>query len=222
MRLAKINLINSVLIALCLSAAAAMTVSAATTFYDNPDDALIFAPIPAPASVSQTGGHGSRTANITTPAEINCAQDWICGDWSSCASGFQTRACADSNDCDNFHKKGDVSKVIAAQKPAELRDCKETALPKAEMPAQPAEAPISPQKTAPSVSGTTIIKLSISPAVIAIALLAIIAVMVVKFYLRRKGEYIIVYLHRNKQQDDVYHIKNANTKKKSMKEKGLL
>ena len=187
-------------------------VYAETTFSDNPDEFMINPPVSAPASVQQTetGGHGSRTANTTAPpTQINCSQGWICGDWSSCASGFQTRACADSNDCDNLHMQGNVSKVIAAQKPAESRDCKETSLPKVETPALPAEAPTQKQQTALPICRADTVKLAISPIVSAIALLAIIAIIFVKAYLRRKGDYIIVYLHRDKQQNNKFYIKKG-------------
>ena len=209
MRLSKISLINSILIALFLLAVLATNVSAETTFYDNPDDALIFAPVSAPASVQQTGGHGSRTANITAPAATNCTQNWICGDWSSCASGFQTRACADSNDCDNRHNKGNVSKVIATQKPAGSRDCKETALPKVETPVKLAEAPTPKKQTAPPICGDAPVKLAISPIVSAIALL-VIATILIKSSLRKKGDYVIVYLHRDKQQNNKFYIKKGD------------
>jgi len=193
MRLSKINLVNSILIALFLLAVLAMNVSAETTFYDNPDEFVISPPISASASAQQTGGHGIRTANTTAPpAAINCTQDWICGEWSSCSpaqdgSGIQTRACADSNDCDNRYKKGNVSKAIAAQKPAENRDCKELSQTKAGTPTQLAEVPTPQQKTAPSTCGAAETKLAISPIVSVIALLAIIAIIVVKSCLRRKG-----------------------------------
>ena len=203
MQLSKINLINSILVALFLSAVLATNVSAETTFYDNPDEFVIYPPLSE--SVQQTGGHGGSTTRTTIPpAAINCTQDWVCGEWSSCSaasggSAIQTRACADSNDCDYRHKKGNVSKVIAVQKPAESRDCKETALPKVETPTHLAVAPTPQQKTASTTcGGGGATKLSISPVISAIALLAIITIIVVKFYVRRKGDYIIVYLHRDK------------------------
>ena len=173
-------------------------VYAETTFNDNPDEFMINPLVSAPASVQPTGGHGGRTADAAAPpAATTCAQDWVCGEWSSCGSGFQTRACADSNDCNNLHKQGNVSKVIAAQKPAESRDCKETSLPKAETPAQLAKAPVLPQKTSPQICGDAPVKLAISPIASAIAFLTI-AIIVVKASLRKKGGYIIIYLHRDK------------------------
>ena len=223
MQLSKINLINSILVALFLSAVLATNVSAETTFYDNPDEFVIYPPLSE--SVQQTGGHGGSTTSTTIPsAAINCTQDWVCGEWSSCSaasggSGIQTRACADSNDCDYHHKKGNVSKVIAAQKPAESRDCKETALPKVETPTHLAVAPTPQQKTAPSICGAAAAtKLSISPVISAIALLAIITIVVIKFYLERKGDYIIVYLHRDKQTNNTLygnkvHSKNVQSNK---------
>jgi len=201
------------LIALSLLAVLAMNVSAETTFSDNPDEFAIYPPISAPASVQQTetGGHGSRAASATIlPAATNCAQNWICGDWSSCASGFQIRACADSNDCNNRHKQGNVSKVIAAQKPAESRDCKETALTKVETPAQLAKATVSQQKTALPVCRADAVKLAIPPIVSAIALL-VIATILIKSFLRRKGDYVIVYLHRDKHDNNKFYIKKDMT-----------
>jgi len=35
-------------------------------------------------------------ANYTSPY---CSSDWICADWSNCASGVQTRICSDANNC---------------------------------------------------------------------------------------------------------------------------
>jgi hypothetical protein len=201
----------SVTLILTLFLVLANFVYSETTFSDNPDEFVIYPPLSASSQQTETGGHGGRTANTTTPAEINCTQDWICDDWSSCASGFQIRDCADSHDCEELYAHGNVSKVITAKKPAESRDCKEIALPKVETPItqlQIEDAPVSQQKTEPQAYGNAAVKLAISPIVNAIALLVIAAILI-KLSLRKKGDYIIVYLHRDKHDNNKFYIKKG-------------
>ncbi len=40
-----------------------------------------------------------------------CVENWICGDWTSCQNGIQTRTCTDSNNCGTQNNKPPVSQT---------------------------------------------------------------------------------------------------------------
>lgn len=44
-------------------------------------------------------GEENADINITELSGETCTPSWICGNWTSCSSGTQTRACTDSNTC---------------------------------------------------------------------------------------------------------------------------
>jgi hypothetical protein len=73
---------------------------------DNQTDEGGVCPVP-----SSGGGGGTRPRNVT-----KCVEDWVCGNWSECTNGKQTRTCSDKSSCGT---------VIA--KPANTKTCKEEA-----------------------------------------------------------------------------------------------
>ncbi len=43
-----------------------------------------------------------QPATKTPTTAAPCRENWLCGDWSICASGLQNRSCADDNHCGTF------------------------------------------------------------------------------------------------------------------------
>jgi PGF-pre-PGF domain-containing protein len=42
---------------------------------------------------------------------ILCVENWVCGDWSSCSDGIQTRTCSDANVCGTVNSKPALSQT---------------------------------------------------------------------------------------------------------------
>ena len=58
-----------------------------------------------------------------------CVEEWVCSDWSSCASGSQTRTCTDTNSCGTANNKPDEQKNCDAQETVQqLTDCDNTGI----------------------------------------------------------------------------------------------
>ncbi len=53
--------------------------------------------------------------------EPGCSEMWVCTQWSECtADGFQTRACADQNDCGSMEEKPRETRPCTYTHPADI------------------------------------------------------------------------------------------------------
>jgi parallel beta-helix repeat protein len=98
---------------------------------------------PSSSSTSSGGGSSGGGSTKTTTVQVNCTQDWQCGDWSECIGGVQTRNCNDLNLCESKEDAGEVDNLIKKTKPGESKSC--------EMPEPPVIPDVSPPVEQPSI-----------------------------------------------------------------------
>src|SRR3989344_3368148 len=73
--------------------------------------------------------NSKKVAENQPQAIQECIEDWKCTDWSSCASGSQTRTCTDTNSCGTANNKPDEQKNCDAQETVQqLTDCDNTGI----------------------------------------------------------------------------------------------
>ena len=68
---------------------------------------------------TSSSGSGNSDGSTSDPTESNstfdCIENWICGNWSECVNGTQTRNCTDINNCNT-----------TLNKPPVIRECNST------------------------------------------------------------------------------------------------
>ncbi len=71
------------------------------------------------------GGSSGGGGSFTISDAIVCTQDWICGDWSECSNGVQTRTCSDLQRCEAQLATGDIDEIEYVGLPTQSRSCDE-------------------------------------------------------------------------------------------------
>jgi len=64
----------------------------------------------APSSPSSSGGGGSSNDDSEDDTDFICYEEWICGPWSSCVDGEETKKCFDGNNCGTDDDKPEMSR----------------------------------------------------------------------------------------------------------------
>jgi parallel beta-helix repeat protein len=78
---------------------------------------------PAETPATTTGGGGGGGGGAATITATNCTEDWVCGVWSECIGGKQTRNCNDVKLCESLKKAGTITNIIDTAKPKESQSC---------------------------------------------------------------------------------------------------
>jgi len=69
--------------------------------------------VPPATTTSSDDEENETTTTTTTPTDVDagtpdeeeCAERWVCSDWSTCEDGLQERNCVDDNDCGTDDRK---------------------------------------------------------------------------------------------------------------------
>ncbi|MEA3430527.1 MAG: hypothetical protein U9R08_04605 [Nanoarchaeota archaeon] len=88
-----------------------------TIFLEPADPGLGIGPNPITRAASRASSFSPSNPPPT------CEEFWICGEWSICVDGKQTRNCYDSNKCDKLVAEGKILKVMRKTKPVDSRSC---------------------------------------------------------------------------------------------------
>ncbi|MBI4426140.1 MAG: hypothetical protein HY567_01040, partial [Candidatus Kerfeldbacteria bacterium] len=51
---------------------------------------------------------------LVTVNQSSCAENWQCGDWSTCTNSQQTRTCTDQNSCGTTNSRPPLDQVCVA------------------------------------------------------------------------------------------------------------